>query len=1051
MLPLIILSGPTASGKSKTALVLAEHLGGEIISADSMQIYRQFDIGTAKPSLAERERVPHYLIDILEPDEEFTAFEFKERALEHIRNIRNRNKIPVMVGGTGLYLKTLLENRDCAISVSPETRRQVHNEILEKGTQTMHAELAHVDPVYAGKIQPTDPLRIERALSVHRETGRRFSDFHAEDVPAEYEFETRLFVLETDRQSLYDQIDRRVDTMMTAGLKQEVESLLSQGYGSQLKPFQSIGYSQMVRHLEADLPLDRAVYEIKRDTRHFAKRQMTWFRKMTDRITLPVNPGDTAHQIKEKILKQVPLGAALLLCAWIFLWNPMSASASNESWFQGVHEYNAGRYQEAQEALEKLLLTGVDSKTQKRTRFLLGKIYARQKDYDRAKTQFSNVLKEYSEMGDYIQLELARVHQTEKNWQAVLEQTSSLLKQYPLTLLTPDTRLLRADAQENLGNFKEALVELKRAEKRVSRKFSLRKRKALIPDIINHQIKLAKLLRDYDQIYHLYRKLYIYYPDVASRFQAKVQMDRMEKELSLKHRPLTRREVRKRMRALMSQVDYDTVIREIKTMQKTSGNKPIPAELYFYRAAAHKGLRKRSQANRVLRQFLKKYPNHHRASEAHFLMAGNLWNLGNPSGALDHINVLLKKSPNSKWVPQALLYQGRIYEDIRETTKAINSYQTLAKRFDHEIQGEIAAWRIGWIHFKAERWQKAFDQFKENQEQMPKGDLLDKNLFWLAKTAEKLEREQEAQELFQDLAYRFPYTYHGLQAIHHLNDTYRESLQNSQHFRKASYQKEYSFNRPGRPLSAREKFHFKRAFELIELQDFAHARFELLRMGRSIRKNLSGVMWLSHWYNRAQAYSDSLKILQLFKNFKTKHGEKELPRQFWINFYPPVYSELLKLEAKKYDLDPWLVASLIRQESMYDSSSLSTAGARGLMQIMPKTGKQLFAKTDPGQVFDKEVLFEPDINIRLGVRYLHDLSRKHNGNGVYILITYNAGPKVLKAWRNRFSSIKDMDVFVESIPYPETRGYVKRIFRNLGIYKSLYPAHPAQTPANEPF
>ena len=667
------------------------------------------------------------------------------------------------------------------------------------------------------------------------------------------------------------------------------------------------------------------------------------------------------------------------------------------------------------------------------------------------KNQFTYVLKEYPEMGDYIQLELARVYQAEAKWETVLQQTSSLLKNYTHTLLTPEVHLLRADAHEELGNLQEAIKELKMAERRIARKFSAHNRKDLIPNIINRQIKLAKNLNDYDQVYHLYRKLYIRHPEFAARFQAKVQMERMVKELSLTPHPLTLRETRKRMRALLNRVNYETVIQEIRSLQRQLRSEPLPADLYFYWAQAHKGLRKRSKANTVLRQFLRKYPKHHRTSEAHFLMAGNLWNLGNPSGALSHINTLLKTSPNSKWVPQALLYQGRIYEDIRKTTKAISTYQTLSKRFGQEMLGEMAAWRIGWIHFKAGRWQKAFDQFKENLDQSPKGDLTDKNLFWMAKAAEKLNKTEETQALFKDLAVRFPYTYYGLEAINHLDEAFSNPMQGASPFRKASYEKEPSFNRPGRPLSAREKFHFERASELIELRDFTQARIELLRMGRSIRKNLSGVMWLSHWYNRAEAYADSMQILQLFKDFKTKHGEKELPRQFWINFYPAVFSEQVKLEAGKYDLDPWLVESLIRQESMYSASSLSSAGARGLMQIMPKTGKQLFEQTDPGQTFDKEILFEPDVNIRLGVRYLHDLNRKHKGNGVYILITYNAGPKVLRAWLNRFSSIKDMDVFVESIPYPETRGYVKHIFRNHGIYKSLYPSHLAQTPPNKSF
>lgn len=1048
MLPLIILSGPTASGKSKTALALAEHLGTEIISADSMQVYKYFDIGTAKPSQTERKRITHHLIDILEPEEEFTAFEFKKRALAQIREIRNRNKTPVMVGGTGLYLKTLLENRDCAISVSPEIRRQVQNEIQQKGTREMHAELADIDPVYAGKIQPTDPSRIERALSVHRETGRTLSEFHAEESPADYEFESYLFVLETERQHLYGQIDHRVDIMIEAGLKEEVESLLNKGYSSQLKPFQSIGYSQMAQHLEGDLSLDRAIYEIKRDTRHFAKRQLTWFKKMVGRMTLHLGPAETAQQIKEKVLVQVPLGATLLLCALLFLWNPAPASASDEGLFQsGVQQYHSGQWNEAQGLFEKLLLTKVDPKIQKRARFLLGKIYAQQKDYDQAKNQLENVFKEYSEMGDYIQLELARIHQSKEEWKAVLQQTSGLLKKYPFTLLIPEVRLLRADAYGALKNFQEAIKELKQAEKLISRKFSTRKWKVLVPDIFNRQIKLSKLLKDRNQVYHLYRKLYIHYPKVAERFQAKTQMDRMVKDLSLTPKPLTLSETRKRMRTLLNSVDYLPVIEEIKVIQKKLQSSPLPANLYFYLAEAYKGLRKRSKANSVLRKFLNKYPKHHRTSEAHFLLARNLWNLGNPSGALNHINTLLKSSPNSKWVPQALFYQGRIYEDIQKPAMASRTYQVLTRKFDDVAQGEMAAWRIGWVHIKAEQWQKAFDQFKDNLGQFPKGNLTDKNLFWMAKAAEKLNKPAEAQILFKDLAQRFPYTYYGLEAINHLDEALREPSQGPSPFRKASYKNEHSLAQLKRPLNTREKFHFKHASELIELGDFAQARIELLRMGRSIRKNISGVMWLSHWYNRAQAYQDALQILQLFKDFKTKHGEKELPWEFWVNFYPAAYAEYVKIETGKYNLDPWLVKGLIRQESMYDSRSLSPAGARGLMQIMPKTGKRLFGQTHPNQTFDNELLFEPDINIQLGVRYLNNLTRKHKGNGIYILITYNAGPKVLQDWLSRFRGITDMDVFVESIPYPETRGYVKHVFRNRGIYKNLYPL--AQTPSNK--
>ena len=247
---------------------------------------------------------------------------------------------------------------------------------------------------------------------------------------------------------------------------------------------------------------------------------------------------------------------------------------------------------------------------------------------------------------------------------------------------------------------------------------------------------------------------------------------------------------------------------------------------------------------------------------------------------------------------------GRIYEDIKNPQRLSERTESWRRSSALKSQGEMAAWRIGWIHFKAGQWQKAFDQFKDNLDQSPKGNLTDKNLFWMAKAAEKLDKASEAQILFKDLAHRFPYTYYGLEAINHLDEAFPNPCKTPSPFRKASYKKERSFTQPGRRLSAREKFHFKRASELIELGDFTQARIELLRMGRSIRKNLSGVMWLSHWYNRAQAYADSLQILQLFKNFKTIHGEKELPRQFWINFYPSAYSEYVKTEARKIRSGP---------------------------------------------------------------------------------------------------------------------------------------------------
>ena len=210
MPPLIILAGPTASGKSAAAIALAESLGTEIVSADSMQVYKYFDIGTAKPSLEVRRGIVHHGIDILEPDQEFNAFEFKTLALQHVRDLLGRRKIPIIVGGTGLYLKVFTEDFECAVQVSPEIRENVKSDIEKKGILSMYAELSRIDPLSAQKILPTDPLRIARALAVYRQTGKPLSSHHAEDAPSIREFQPLFFILQWEREPLYPHIYSRI-------------------------------------------------------------------------------------------------------------------------------------------------------------------------------------------------------------------------------------------------------------------------------------------------------------------------------------------------------------------------------------------------------------------------------------------------------------------------------------------------------------------------------------------------------------------------------------------------------------------------------------------------------------------------------------------------------------------------------------------------------------------------------------------------------------------------------------------------------------------------
>jgi tRNA dimethylallyltransferase len=281
--PLIIVVGPTAVGKSPLVLALAERVGGEIIASDSMQVYRGLDIGTAKPGADEQRRVPHHLLDLVDPDQRFTAADYARLARTAVADIRRRGHVPIMVGGTGLYVRAFL----CGLFEGPgeETplREEFRREAAMGGVAALHRRLHAFDPQTAAAIHPNDLFRIIRALEVATLTGRPPSALRAEarrtyePVPEP----VLRFGLGRDRHELYQRIERRVEEMIARGFLDEVRKLLDHGYSPALKPLRAIGYRHMIEHLKGRTTLDDAVGCFKRDTRRYAKRQLTWFRHET--------------------------------------------------------------------------------------------------------------------------------------------------------------------------------------------------------------------------------------------------------------------------------------------------------------------------------------------------------------------------------------------------------------------------------------------------------------------------------------------------------------------------------------------------------------------------------------------------------------------------------------------------------------------------------------------------------------------------------------------------------------------------------------------------
>ncbi len=307
MRPLIIITGPTAVGKTALSVRLAKAIGGEIISADSMQVYRHMDIGSAKIKKEEMDGVPHYLIDVLDPEEEFNVTVFQKMAKEAVEEIYSHGHIPIVAGGTGFYIQALLYDIDFTEN-GEDTSIRMELEKLgqERGAEYLHNLLRNIDPDSAEEIHENNLKRVIRAIEYYRQTGERISEHNKREREKKSPYNFLYYVVNTDRARLYERIDRRVDLMLEQGLVEEVMHLKDMGLTRDMVSMQGLGYKEILDYLQGICTLEEAIYVLKRDTRHFAKRQITWFKRERDVrwLNLPDFNNDL-DQVQLKMLQDI--------------------------------------------------------------------------------------------------------------------------------------------------------------------------------------------------------------------------------------------------------------------------------------------------------------------------------------------------------------------------------------------------------------------------------------------------------------------------------------------------------------------------------------------------------------------------------------------------------------------------------------------------------------------------------------------------------------------------------------------------------------------------
>ncbi|HEY6639961.1 MAG TPA: tRNA (adenosine(37)-N6)-dimethylallyltransferase MiaA [Nitrospiraceae bacterium] len=303
--PVVVIVGPTAAGKSRVAVAVAKVFETEVLTADSRQVYRGMDVGTDKPAPEERQGVPHRLIDLVNPDESFNAGLYRRQAIAEIERLYGDHRLPLVVGGTGLYVRTLLKGLCDAPPADPILRAALRREAKDQGHDRLYARLVEVDPATAARLHPRDESKVIRALEVHQLSGRRMSEFQQEHGFAERPFSTLIIGLNRDRDALYRRIEERIDWQLAHGLIEETQQLLIQGHQRTSAAMKGLGYRQVAEHLAGEYDAAEMVRRFKRDTRHFSKRQMTWFRKEPGIQWLTIEESDSVQHTAALVIGQV--------------------------------------------------------------------------------------------------------------------------------------------------------------------------------------------------------------------------------------------------------------------------------------------------------------------------------------------------------------------------------------------------------------------------------------------------------------------------------------------------------------------------------------------------------------------------------------------------------------------------------------------------------------------------------------------------------------------------------------------------------------------------
>ncbi|MBI5184793.1 MAG: transglycosylase SLT domain-containing protein [Nitrospinae bacterium] len=723
----------------------------------------------------------------------------------------------------------------------------------------------------------------------------------------------------------------------------------------------------------------------------------------------------------------------LLLVLFFFPLTVASETGAGNSGFQKASEaIRSGEFQSALALLEKF---PADTKGLERDRvlFLTGLSLMGLKKYEEAKASFKEIPADYP-LQDYVEWNLLLCDYNSGNHPGVIQGASRFFSSQPNSRLLPGVRSLQVKSHIAIKEWDKALEILKPLLKTGEKDTDAPEAFQLYHEVLLEQKKIL-------DAYKTLQDLYCYFPNSPEGARSREKMKPIEEKKGLSLPPLDIIKLFTRWTRLMDQGGYETVIQESDGMVSDPKlPKGLHEKLLMLRGNALRHLKDYSQALDTYKEYPRKYPNGPDAPESLYWTAYINWNIGKLDEAEDVYGQIKKKFPKSEWTVPARFVIAGVMENRKDFDKALAYYQEILEIATDEQHVEKAAWKIAWIHYQMKEYDKSLDRFKKAVGKFPPFEK-EKALFWAARCAERLNKPEETSGLLEDL---FKTHYHGFYMF--LGREVFGGKKNADPLKiepagvAADTQPDsfafQEFKKPG--LSTSAAFHLDRAVELTEAALSDDALKEFRDVYKEIdKKKLDELMWLGQLYYQAGAYAQLISMMNSFLLTASPNERTGLPDLFWRLYYPPAYLDVVAKASARHGVDPFLVLGLMRQESSFDRKSLSSAGAMGLMQLMPHTGEKVFKKVYNAGTFSKAMLYDTELNIELGVSHLAELIQENGGNIVDVLAGYNAGMSKAADWKKRFQEYTGEE-FIEMISYGETRNYIKKVLRNYYNYKRLY-------------